>query len=137
MTVDGIQSVDPERVQRPCLDDCQLKTLAELAKRVEELFGIPCDVEWALSDGRFWLLQAGPITILSELDHEKVRAEEIATLAAKAEPGGTVWSRFNLAEVLPAPTPMTWSIISRLLSAKGGFGFVYSDLGFSPDRIAR
>src|SRR5262249_30291255 len=47
---------------------------------------------------------------------------------------GTVWSRFNLAEVLPTPTPMTWAVVSRhLMSGKGGFGLMYRDLGYDPD----
>ncbi len=64
---------------------------------------------------------------------EEVRQEEIAALRAKTEPRGTVWSRYNLAEVLPAPTPMTWAIVKRFMSGKGGFGRMYRDLGFDPD----
>src|SRR5581483_10988299 len=45
----------------------------------------------------------------------------------------TVWSRFNLAEVLPRPTPMTWAVVRRFLSGRGGFGLMYRDLGFDPD----
>ena len=62
-----------------------------------------------------------------------MRREEIAALAARAEPGGTVWSRFNLSESLPEPTPMTWAIVRRFMSGHGGFGLMYRDLGFEPD----
>src|SRR5262249_10515955 len=64
---------------------------------------------------------------------EQVRREEIAALAARAEPGGTVWSRYNLAEVLPEPTPMTWAIVRRFMSGRGGYGLMYRDVGFDPD----
>ena len=91
------------------------------------------DVEWAWADGRFWLLQARPITTAGAAEREQVRREEIAALAARAEPGGTVWARFNLAEILPEPTPMTWAIVRRFMSGRGGFGLMYRDLGFEPD----
>src|SRR5262249_52239716 len=41
--------------------------------------------------------------------------------------------RSNLAEVLPEPTPMTWAIVRRFMSGRGGFGLMYRDLGFDPD----
>src|SRR5262249_50838743 len=34
---------------------------------------------------------------------------------------------------LPAPTPMTWGLLRRFLSGKGGLGQMYRDLGFEPD----
>lgn len=40
--------------------DC--RQLAELATRVADHFGEPQDVEWALHDGKLWLLQARPVT---------------------------------------------------------------------------
>ncbi|HEY2911218.1 MAG TPA: PEP-utilizing enzyme, partial [Gemmataceae bacterium] len=38
-----------------------------------------------------------------------------------------------LSAVLPAPTPMTWAIVQRLLAADGGFGAMNRDLGANPD----
>jgi rifampicin phosphotransferase len=35
--------------------------------------------------------------------------------------------------VLPEPTPMTWSVVRRLLAADGGFGAMNCDLGAKPD----
>src|SRR4029077_18597129 len=86
---------------------------------------------WA--DGQFWLLQARPITVAGAAEREQVRREEVAALAGMARPEGTVWSRYNLAEVLPEPTPMTWAIVRRFLSGQGGFGLMYRDFGFRPD----
>jgi pyruvate,water dikinase len=78
------------------------------------------------------LLQARPITTAGAAERERVRREEIAAAAAKAEPGGTVWSRFNLSEILPEPTPMTWSVVRRMMAGRGGYGLTYRDLGFAP-----
>lgn len=42
-----------------------LKELASLALTVEKRFdGVPQDIEWAISDGKLWLLQSRPITNL-------------------------------------------------------------------------
>lgn len=71
---------------------------------------------------------------ITSIEREQVRQEEIAALRKLAEPGGTVWSRHNLAEVLPEPTPMTWDLVSRhFLAVHGGLGDMYRDLGYDPD----
>ncbi len=130
VTAEGTCPVPADKQKQPCLDTARLGELAELGRRVEKLFGEPCDVEWAWADGRFWLLQARPITATGVIEREQVRREEIAALAAKAEPTGTVWSRYNIPEGMPEPTPMTWSLVSHLLSGRGGYGLMYRDLGY-------
>jgi pyruvate,water dikinase len=132
LTAAGLQDVPHQQQNQACLDDGRLAELADLGRRVEAFYGDARDVEWAWAEGRFWLLQARPITTAPAAS-DQVRREEIAALAARAAPGGTVWSRFNLAEVLPEPTPMTWAIVGRLLSGRGGFGRMYRDFGFRPD----
>jgi pyruvate,water dikinase len=101
---------------------------------VEAFYGDARDIEWAIVDGQVWLLQARPITTTSAADRERVRIDTIERLKAIVEPGGTVWSRTNLIEVLPEPMPMTWSLVSGLLlSTTGGTGGMYRDFGFEPD----
>lgn len=133
MTIDGIVDVPHDRQDQPSLSHEQLGELVGVAHRVEELFGDARDIEWAYSDGRFWLLQARPITTTGVENIEAIRIDEIARLKSLASTRGTIWSRFNLSEVLTLPTPMTWSIVKRLMSGRGGFGMVYRDLGFDPD----
>lgn len=50
--------------ERQALSDEWILALARLGQRVEEHFGWPQDVEWALADGRLYLLQSRPITSL-------------------------------------------------------------------------
>lgn len=50
---------------RPTLDDARLGELAGLAAAVQEHYGQPMDVEWALAGGAIHLLQARPITKLA------------------------------------------------------------------------
>ncbi|MBN9520728.1 hypothetical protein J0H58_19785 [bacterium] len=116
-----------------CLDDTALSRLADLGRRVEAFYGEARDVEWAVADGRVHLLQARPITVATAADRETALRETILELRARAYPGGTVWVRYNLSEVLPAPTPMTWAVVQRLLAADGGFGAMNRDLGATPD----
>ena len=123
--------VTPERQQQFCLSDSALLPLVALGKKVESFYGNPRDIEWAYVAGVFSLLQARPITAGSERD--TIRLEIVAELQAKAEKRGTVWVRYNLSEVLPEPTPMTWGIVRRLLAADGGFGAMNRDLGAQPD----
>jgi pyruvate,water dikinase len=48
-----------------CLTDEQVAALVRLGARVQEHFGSPQDVEWAVDgDGRYWLTQARPVTTL-------------------------------------------------------------------------
>ena len=133
VTAEGESAVPADMQNRVCLDATQLRDLAELGRQVETFYGAARDVEWAWADGRFWLLQARPITVADAAEREKVRRVEVVTLTARAEPSGTVWSHFNLSEILPEPTPMTWAIVRAFMSGKGGFGLMYRDLGFDPD----
>lgn len=127
----GEEPVPADRQTTLCLTDAELASLADLGRRVEEFYGDPRDVEWAIAGGAVWLLQARPITTGGAADRDRLKAETVARLRAL---GPTVWSRTNLIEVLPEPTPMTWRVVSaRLLSGGGGTGGMYRDFGFRPD----
>lgn len=53
---------EAERALRTLTDE-QAIELADLGRRVQKLYGeLPQDIEWALRDGEFFLLQARPIT---------------------------------------------------------------------------
>ena len=47
-----------------CLTEAQLDTLGKRAAQLEEAFGYPLDIEWALEGGEFYFVQARPITAL-------------------------------------------------------------------------
>ncbi|MDY3561270.1 PEP-utilizing enzyme [Gemmata sp. JC673] len=132
--VGGAEEHVPAELQRRfSLADPALADLADLGRRVEAFYGDARDIEWAYAGGRFALLQARPITAAGAAEREQVRRVVVAELRAKADPKGTVWVRYNLSEVLPAPTPMTWAVVQRLLGADGGFGAMNRDLGAQPD----
>jgi pyruvate,water dikinase len=133
ITAASEEHVSAEQQQVFCLSDTALSQLAALGRQVEAFYRDPRDIEWAYADDRFFLLQARPITVAGAAEREQVRREVVADLKSKAESAGTVWVRYNLSEVLPAPTPMTWAVVQRLLAADGGFGAMNRDLGYTPD----
>jgi len=58
----------PQHLRRvPTLEDEDLRQLTQLGIQIEELFGMPMDIEWALAEGRYAILQARPITGLPEV----------------------------------------------------------------------
>lgn len=120
------------------LSEEQVEALGRLGQRVEDYYKHPCDLEWAFSNGQFFLLQSRAIkykgaAAIDPALREQLRIQEVERLSKLAAPEGTVWSRFNLSEILPEPTPMTWSIVRPFMSGRGGYGLMYRDLGFDPD----
>jgi len=90
------QPVPPELVSRPALTDAQAVAVAGLARATARHFGCPQDIEWALADGKLWLLQSRPIT----------------SLAGLADPDGAInlWDNANIAESYSGiTTPLTFS----------------------------
>ncbi|MCY4554167.1 MAG: PEP-utilizing enzyme [Candidatus Poribacteria bacterium] len=150
VTAAGVDEVSPAQQGVPSLTDAQLKELTQLGMQIETFYGKPMDIEWALADDQFVLLQARhittPVTVTPTSDHahptietdkasvEKLRQAEIQKLEAWTETHGTVWCHHNLAEVLPAPLPMTWAIVKEFMSGTGGLGKAYRGLGFYPSQ---
>ena len=150
VTAAGVSEVSSAQQDVPSLTDAQLQELTQLGMQIETLYGKPMDIEWALADDQFVLLQARHITTpvtattSSERVHptsgadtedvEKLRQAEIQKLEVYTETHGTVWCHHNLAEVLPAPLPMTWAIVKEFMSGAGGLGKAYRGLGFHPSQ---
>lgn len=56
--------VPEDRVSVRVLSDDELHQLVDLGNRVEDHFGCPQDIEWAVENGVIYLLQSRPITCL-------------------------------------------------------------------------
>jgi pyruvate, water dikinase len=61
----GIRTLpaSPAMAGRPCLTDSQARALARVAQRVEDHYGAPQDIEWALTASGIVLLQSRPETV--------------------------------------------------------------------------
>ena len=143
VTATGVSAVSSAQQDVSSLTDAQLTELTQLGMQVEGFYGQPMDIEWALVAEQFVLLQARHITTpvsstpgTDKDSVEKLRQEEIRGLAGRAEAYGTVWCHHNIAEVLPAPLPMTWAIVKEFMSGTGGLGKAYRGLGFHPSKRA-
>jgi pyruvate,water dikinase len=133
LTAQGWEPVPPPDQCRASLDPHQLLELSRLATKIENFYGSPRDVEWAFAEGKFFILQARPITTTSAAELELIRRAEIERVQNLAGSREVIWARYNLAEVLPAPLPLTWSIVRRFMSGKGAYGQMFRGLGYDPD----
>jgi pyruvate,water dikinase len=65
--VDGAQirrEVDAARRRARLLTDAEVRELATLGARIERHYGAPQDIEWAIAEGKTWIVQSRPITTL-------------------------------------------------------------------------
>lgn len=77
------------------LSSHQLRELVTTGKRIERIFKSPQDIEWAIEDGKLYILQSRPVLLHAATSRSK----------------GTVWCNANVRETIPDPiSPMTWSI---------------------------
>src|SRR5262249_13433264 len=58
------ETLPPEEQRRQALPDDRILELAGLGLRIEEHYGREQDIEWCLAGGRFFIVQARPITSL-------------------------------------------------------------------------
>ncbi len=58
--------VDDERRTARVLSDAEIDELVALGERVEDHYGAPQDVEWAIHEGEIYMLQSRPITTIQE-----------------------------------------------------------------------
>lgn len=58
----GIQEKENKNKEEQALSDKDIKALSMLIKKCEDYYGKPMDTEWALEEGKLYLLQSRPIT---------------------------------------------------------------------------
>ena len=74
----ALQPVDDERRTARVVTDDEIERLVELGQRVEDHYGEPQDVEWAIADDELFMLQSRPITTITEGDNGATSPEESA-----------------------------------------------------------
>ena len=88
------EPVPPGKRQRAALEPAQAVELARLGVKIEQLYGQAMDIEWAMCDGRIFIVQARPVTALPE---------SRAALEWKVPRAGGRYFRSSVAELLPEP----------------------------------
>jgi hypothetical protein len=100
--------VPAARRRQAALQPAQAAELARLGVQIEQLYGLPMDIEWAMQGKQFFILQARPITALPE-----PRATLDWTLP---RPNGR-YARSSVIELLPDPlSPLFATLGLPLLS---------------------
>ena len=94
------EKVPKDLQQMAVLTEQQAAELSAYGNQIETLYGMPLDIEWALADGTFAILQARPITALPE--------PELPTPTAWKLPEGVYLAmRNNIVEMIADPlTPL-------------------------------
>jgi phosphohistidine swiveling domain-containing protein len=98
-------------------------------KRLEEYFGHPQDIEWCAVRGEWFLLQARPITTLSQTMYQGLLEADVV-LPVRAP---FFYEQTEIAELAPHPTSLTLSILERLYAEDGPIARVYERLGVAYD----
>src|SRR5215207_9704240 len=88
--------VPADQRKRPVLSKAEAAELAAYGTRIENHYGAPQDIEWARADGKFWILQARPITALPEAE------AAMPTDWTVPEPSA-MYVRASIVEQLPDP----------------------------------
>jgi pyruvate,water dikinase len=106
-TEDGTRNepVPAELRDRPSITEAQAARLAALGAHIENLYEAAVDVEWAVADGRPFVLQARPVT-------GAVGRRPLTEVWNDSLLGDYLWTNANLGEALPSVmTPLTWSLV--------------------------
>ncbi|HWE04072.1 MAG TPA: PEP/pyruvate-binding domain-containing protein [Tepidisphaeraceae bacterium] len=127
------REVEESRRRQPCLRGADVHQLWRLGRAVADHFGKPQDIEWAIHGNQLYLLQSRAITTLDDAEaQEEILHGARERLREKIKNGRGPWVVHNLAETLPHPTPLTWSVIRNFMTGAGGFGLMYRQVGFEP-----
>jgi pyruvate,water dikinase len=116
-----LQPLDPAIGAQSSLDAAQARSLAELGRTIEEAFGHPMDIEWALDrDGSLLLLQARPETVWSN----RPELGAPSCLHGDLDPA-QYYSTANLGEAAPGVlAPLSWSVWGPGAEIAARYGFV-------------
>lgn len=89
------------------------KTLYRYCMKIRRLYGIPMDIEWAVSGSRVYILQARPITTLRRLNIDTYEIN--GTMS-----GCKLLTRTNVGEIFMKPvSPMTFSVLEKINTLLG------------------
>ena len=136
------QDVAPDLVSAPCLGEAEALDLARLVLKAEAVLGAPVEVEWALDDEGFQILQARPLVVKPKqaanqpgLGHRRLMGQPagvgLASGPARVVRSEAELGRVRLGEVLVTrvPGPALAAILPRVSG-------VVAELGGSTSHLA-
>ncbi|MEP5153715.1 PEP/pyruvate-binding domain-containing protein [Planktotalea sp.] len=112
-----------------------LVPLLELGRKIEATFGCPQDIEWAYTNGAFQIVQSRDITTLTGGGlAERARTQEwlrIFDTYGNAAPDDIILEQDEMSEVLPNPTPLSFSLMGAIWGPGGSVDIACRQLGVS------
>jgi pyruvate,water dikinase len=136
------QAVPEELARTPCLEAGQATTLGRLMRKAEEVLGMPVEIEWALDEAGFKLLQARPLHVAEPHVPDEIWLKHPGI---SGHPGGIGWGagravvincECELARVAPGDilvTRVAGPALSHILPRVGG---IVAELGGSTSHLA-
>ncbi|TMR89150.1 PEP/pyruvate-binding domain-containing protein [Nonomuraea basaltis] len=124
-----IRDVPARARDQPTIDDATVTQLAKLGKEIAGVLGGPQDIEWAIVDGRTWVLQARPVTAAPPPPTSPSSASDTPAATLTGTPGshGTVtgtarivrgpgdFARVRPGDILVCPfTDPAWTPLLRI-----------------------
>lgn len=84
------------------------KTLRRYSLAIRSFYGVPMDIEWAISGGRVYILQARPITTL-----KRISVKDYDVNGTRS--GYKLLTKTNVGEIFTKPvSPMTFSVLEKI-----------------------
>jgi len=140
------QPIPPER-QGACLARDQVLELTGLGHAVEQHFGMPQDIEWAMTEtGRFFLLQARPLRVTRQLKTDylppRLKKERLllenGVIASRGAAAGPVFilADNNLDQAPPGAVLVTQRALPEYGVAVGRVAAVVCEAGSAASHLA-
>ena len=121
------EPVPAAKRRRPALEPAQAAELARLGVKIEQLYGQPMDIEWAMCNGRIFIVQARPVTALPE---------PRAALEWKVPRDGGRYFRTSVAELLPDPLSPLFATLALPLWSEATQKLLAQSMGLESDSFA-
>lgn len=118
--------VPDDRRNEPVLTDARLAELTLLGNQIESMFATPMDVEWALIDSSFSILQARPITVL---------APSVEAVEWESPRPGTRYMRASVIDFMPNPISPLFETMGLPIYGASLRGFLAELTGRGADYI--
>jgi pyruvate,water dikinase len=113
--------VHPEHQEKPCINDEEILKLAELANRIEQHYGKPQDIEWAID---------GDLQFPNSVFITQSRPETVWSLKLAEKPEKPEAEAMKPAEALKV-------IVRGIAAGKRGFGVGKAKVVLNPDEAAK
>lgn len=100
-------------------------------QEVEKTFGYKVDMEWAIDqEGRFWILQARPITAQAAPSSKRRILEQEWTRILSEHSDDSMWDGHTFAEWTGVPTELTYDLWQKTFQEGQAFDLALQSIGY-------